>query len=173
MKKNIILIGFMGVGKGTIARELAKQSGYYAVDTDDLIQSLTNKKIKTIFKESGEKHFRGLEQKTANWIQNNLTKTIVSVGGGFYKVDNLKKLGTVIYLNSPFDDIYNRIITSPNAKNKLKKRPLFQKLNNAKELYNKRVKEYEKLCDIKIEVNNKTEKSIVNNILKKIKNNGL
>ena len=58
---NIVLIGFMGVGKGTIARALVKNSSYdqnnkclqrfcFAVDTDDLIESLENKKIKKIFK---------------------------------------------------------------------------------------------------------------------------
>ncbi|MBI3873642.1 MAG: shikimate kinase, partial [Arcobacter sp.] len=36
----------MGVGKGTIARELAKSSNYFAIDTDDLIESIENKKIK-------------------------------------------------------------------------------------------------------------------------------
>ena len=48
-KNNIILIGFMGVGKGTIARALFKSSGRFSIDTDDLIESITKKKIKTIF----------------------------------------------------------------------------------------------------------------------------
>ena len=43
---NIVLIGFMGCGKGTIARKLSKASGIFAVDTDDLIESLANKTIK-------------------------------------------------------------------------------------------------------------------------------
>ena len=49
MKKNIILIGFMGVGKGTIARAYAHYSNRYNIDTDDLIESLENRKIKAIF----------------------------------------------------------------------------------------------------------------------------
>ena len=60
---NIILIGFMGVGKGTVARALVKNSNYFAVDTDDLIESLVNKKIKKIFKDEGEEYFRFLEKK--------------------------------------------------------------------------------------------------------------
>ena len=59
--KNIVLIGFMGVGKGTLARALAKDTGIYAIDTDDLIESLTNTKIKKIFKKRGESYFRSLE----------------------------------------------------------------------------------------------------------------
>ena len=44
--KNIILIGFMGVGKGSVARVLARKMGVFAIDGDDLIESFANKKIK-------------------------------------------------------------------------------------------------------------------------------
>ncbi|HIM94700.1 MAG TPA: shikimate kinase, partial [Campylobacterales bacterium] len=68
MKKNIILIGFMGIGKGTTARAYAEKYGSFIIDTDDLIESKTNQKIKDIFEEKGEKYFRSLEQDCANWI---------------------------------------------------------------------------------------------------------
>ena len=54
MKKNIILIGFMGVGKGTTARAYAQKYKCFNIDTDDLIESKANSSIKTIFKEHGE-----------------------------------------------------------------------------------------------------------------------
>ena len=62
MKKNIILIGFMGVGKGTTARAYAEKYKCFNIDTDDLIESKENRKIKTIFEKEGEKYFRALEQ---------------------------------------------------------------------------------------------------------------
>ncbi len=62
-KDNIILIGFMGVGKGTVARALVKESSYFAIDTDDLIESIDNRKVKKIFEEDGEVYFRSLEKK--------------------------------------------------------------------------------------------------------------
>ena len=49
-KNNIILIGFMGVGKGTVARALVKKSDMFAIDTDDLIESMENRKIKKMEK---------------------------------------------------------------------------------------------------------------------------
>lgn len=52
----------MGVGKGTIARALVKQSDYFAIDTDDIIESLENTKIKKIFETKGEPYFRDLEK---------------------------------------------------------------------------------------------------------------
>ena len=66
--KNIILIGFMGVGKGSVAREVIKNSKYMAIDTDDLIESMENRRIKTIFEQDGEEYFRKLEIQKSNLI---------------------------------------------------------------------------------------------------------
>ena len=170
MSRNTILIGFMGVGKGTVARALVKEFGYFAIDTDDIIESIENKKIKTIFKDSGEKYFRSLEQKTAYWCEQNITNTIISVGGGFYKVENLKNLGTIVYLESSFDEIHKRILNSPNAKNKLKKRPLFKTPKEAKKLYKERTPIYKELSDYIINVEGKSEIAIataINEIIQK------
>ena len=169
IKENIILIGFMGVGKGTIARALVKKSDYFAIDTDDLIESLENKKIKKIFKESGESYFRALEKKCALWCENNVTNSIISTGGGFYKQPNLKQIGKVIYLQSTFDRILERIYNAPNSKKKLKKRPLLQNLDEAKIIYNQRIKEYETVADIIINVEDWDTDKAVNNILEAIK----
>ena len=134
-KNNIILIGFMGVGKGTTARFYAEKYKTFNIDTDDLIESKTNQKIKTIFEEKGEKYFRSLEQECANWIETSVQNSFISCGGGFYKVNNLKKLGTVILLDASYEWIYNRLSTADNAKSKLKKRPLFSDPKKAKKLY--------------------------------------
>ena len=63
MKKNIILIGFMGVGKGTTARAFAKKYGVYNIDTDDLIESKENKEVKKIFKKYGEEYLGSVNNK--------------------------------------------------------------------------------------------------------------
>ena len=168
-KNNIILIGFMGVGKGTVARALVKESSMYAIDTDDLIESMENRAIKKIFANDGEAFFRNLEKKTALWLENSVDNTIISTGGGFYKQENLKNIGTVIYLKSSFDGILKRIKKAPNAKNKLKKRPLLQDKKEALKLYNTRVVEYERVADIVIDVENRDLKDIVIDILGQIK----
>jgi len=169
--KNIVLIGFMGVGKGSVARELLQHADYMAVDTDDLIESMQNRKIKKIFEQEGEEYFRKLERDVAKWLQKSVKNTLISTGGGFYKVKNLKKIGTIVLLDSPFDAILKRINEHPNAKAKLKKRPLLSNLEEAKKLYDARRPEYLALADIVVDVTNKSALECSKEILKKVKEN--
>ena len=167
-KNNIILIGFMGVGKGTVARALVKKSNMFAIDTDDLIESMENRKIKKIFEVEGEPYFRALEKKAATWLEKSVFDTIISTGGGFYKQENINKIGKVVYLKSSFQGILDRINAAPNAANKLKKRPLLQNMEEAIKLYDLRAKEYEKVAKIVVDVENKDIKDIVKEILGQI-----
>jgi len=167
--KNVILIGFMGVGKGSVAREVAKNSNYMIMDTDDLIESMENRRIKHIFKDDGEEYFRDLEKKVALWLEKSVSNTLISTGGGFYKQKNLKKIATVVFLDSPFDAIIKRIKEHPNAANKFKKRPLLSDLKAAKALYKQRRPEYLKLSDIVIDVTNKSATACAKELLKKVK----
>jgi len=166
LKRNIILIGFMGIGKGTTARAFAKEYGIYNIDTDDLIESKENRKIKKIFEEDGEAYFRKLEQMTADWIESSIDDTLISSGGGFYKVNNLSKLGRVVLLDASFEWVYNRILTSDNASKKLKKRPLFNQPKEAKKLYNERSKIYRSVADVIVSVEGKTLAKIIKEIAK-------
>ncbi len=167
-KNNLILIGFMGVGKGTVARALVAKHNLFAIDTDDIIESQEKRKIKEIFNVEGEEYFRNLEQKCADWLENSVDNTLISTGGGFYQRENLKKIGKVIYLKSSFEGILNRIGNSPNAIKKLKKRPLLQDIEEAKKLFNKRVPEYEGIADLIVDVENKDLNDIVIDIMKKV-----
>lgn len=167
-KNNIILIGFMGVGKGTVARALVKASDMMAIDTDDIIESMENRKIKKIFAVEGEPYFRNLEKKTAKWLAKNVKGTIISTGGGFYKQEKLNKIGKVVYLKSSFQGILDRIHSAPNAANKLKKRPLLQDMEAASKLFNERAPQYEEVADIIVDVEKKDINLIVEEILGQI-----
>jgi len=166
-KNNIILIGFMGVGKGTVARAYSQKYNTFIIDTDDLIESKENRKIKKIFEENGENYFRSLEQMCANWIEKSVDNTLISCGGGFYKVDNLDKLGVVILLDASYEWIYNRLSTSDNAKAKLKKRPLFSEPKKAKKLYKERLKQYKNIADVTISVENRKLSEVIE-LIKKV-----
>ncbi len=167
--KNIILIGFMGVGKGSVAREVIKISDYMSIDTDDLIESMENKTVKRIFADSGEEYFRFLEKKVSHWLEKSVKNSLISTGGGFYKQKNLKNIGVVVFLDSPFDKILERINSHPNAAKKLKKRPLLNDLKKAKELYEERLPHYRALADIVVEVTDKSALDCAKELLTKVK----
>lgn len=154
MAENIILIGFMGIGKGRTARSLAASTGRYCVDTDDLIETLTKQKIRAVFKEHGEPYFRQLEQQTADWLEAHVTGTIVSTGGGFFKVNNIRRLGTVIYLHASIESIIRSIQEHPNARKKIKKRPLLRDIDQAQSLFHERLPLYRQAAHYEINLEN-------------------
>ncbi len=164
MSENIILIGFMGVGKGRTARTLAAETNRFCVDTDDLIESRVNMKIRKIFQEHGEPWFRQVEQQTADWLEYHVTGTVVSTGGGFFKVKNLNRLGRVIYLHSEVKDIFAGIRNHPNAKKKIKKRPLLNDMDAAEKLFKERLPLYRRAADHEIFLQGKEISDIVDEI---------
>ncbi len=168
-EKNIILIGFMGVGKGRTARALASASGRFAIDTDDLIESMLKKKVRHIFAQQGEEYFRQIEQQTADWIAANVKNTIVSTGGGFFKVNNLNSLGKIVYLHSSVEEIIDSILNHPKAKKKIKKRPLLENIEQARILFNQRLDGYRQAADLEICVEKKSNEEIARKIIKKLK----
>ena len=166
MKKNIVLIGFMGVGKGTVARAYAKRYGVFNIDTDDLIESSVNKEVKEIFASKGEAHFRKLEQHTAKWLRKSVKGTLISCGGGFYKVKKLNRIGTVVLLDASFEWIHNRLQNAKNAESKLDKRPLFAEPEKAKALYDERQAAYQTVADVIVDVEGKSMDEICEEIRK-------
>ncbi|MDR1614064.1 MAG: AAA family ATPase [Campylobacteraceae bacterium] len=164
---NLLLIGFMGAGKSTLAKELAKELKSVCLDTDKIIENMESRKIKKIFENEGEEYFRELEQKVAFWLEKNVKNSIISTGGGFIAVKNLKKIGKIIYLKSTFEGIIKRISEHPKAKAKFAKRPLLQDKKKAKELFKKRGDIYEKLADITINIEKyKNEKEMAKELIK-------
>jgi len=144
---NIILTGFMGSGKSTVGRILAKELNSYFLDTDLLIENFENKTIKEIFEKEGEDAFREMEKRCFEWIKNSVKNTIISVGGGFpVYIPEIKEAGRVIYLKVDFEDILKRMDSK-----EIKKRPLFKDIKKAKELFDKRDKIYTNLADFVIE----------------------
>lgn len=110
---NIILIGFMGAGKSTIGRKLARESGFLFVDTDDKIEEEQQEKISHIFETKGEACFRDMETQALKDLLGSGNSMIIAVGGGLpMREENrrlLKELGTVIYLKAGIDTLVRRL----------------------------------------------------------------
>lgn len=159
--RNIVLIGFMGCGKTTIARALAKKLNMLWLDTDELISQEAGMSIKKIFDKFGEQAFRKMEKSLSKRLKNSVKGAIISTGGGFIKQAKPNKIGTVIWLKAEFSQIEQRL-----NKKELKKRPLFKDKEAAKRLFNEREVLYNKAADIIIPTSNLTPKQIVKKIRK-------
>jgi shikimate kinase len=110
--QNIILAGFMGTGKSSTGKVLAKRLGWQFVDTDDLIEQEAGKSITDIFSEDGEEPFRILERHVAAGIRD-IRHRVVATGGGILldpvNRQNLENSGLLILLTADVDSIWDRI----------------------------------------------------------------
>ena len=111
--KNLILIGFMGAGKTTIGKILAKEKDMTFVDTDERIVEEQGKSIPDIFAEQGEPYFRDLETDLLRRMQDDTENAVISVGGGMpvreVNRELLRSLGCVIYLSASRQTILERV----------------------------------------------------------------
>lgn len=80
--KPITLLGYMGCGKSTIAKKLAKRLGVACIDLDDYIEAQEQKTIATIFKNHGAIYFRKIESQYLQELLENQQYGIVALGGG-------------------------------------------------------------------------------------------
>lgn len=159
--KNIVLIGFMGSGKSTIARLLADKLDKATIDSDDYISKNANLSIREIFNIHGEKYFRKLEKDFIDKFSKE-KDFIIATGGGMPIFNDISTLGNRFYLKADFDRILQRI-----QKQNDSKRPLFDNIDRAYNLYTERLTIYEKHCDYIID-SNTTEEIIVESILEKL-----
>jgi len=112
---NIYLMGYMGAGKTTIGKLLARHIGYDFVDYDQYIIKKENKSISEIFEDKGEIYFRKIEASYLKEIlQETNTKKIVALGGGTpcygNNLQDIKDSGVLsIYLNVPVAQLTNRL----------------------------------------------------------------
>ena len=161
----IVLIGPMGSGKSSIGKILAKKIDYKFIDTDKLIEIQEGIKIKEIFSTKGENYFRDLEVMA---LGETLTdhSVVVATGGGIVQRKKnrllLENEKNVFFLNSSIKRQFERTKDSD-------KRPLLNKGDNfkiLKELYEKRLPLYESLSRYKIEMDDRTNEEIVDQIIK-------
>jgi len=116
---NIILTGFMGTGKSTVGRLLAKKTGYRFVDTDTLIEQQTGKTITEIFTTQGEKAFRHLETELVKKLAKKGGQVIATGGGLVLNPDNVKELsrtGKIFCLTATADEILQRVKQQENTR---------------------------------------------------------
>ncbi|MBP6549767.1 MAG: shikimate kinase [Flavobacterium sp.] len=167
--RKIVLLGYMGCGKSTIANRLSKTTHIPFVDLDKIIEEKTNSSINQIFEQHGEIYFRKLEHDVFVELLNAPENIIIGLGGGtpcyannheLLKGDNVLS----IYLKASIETLFERL-----AANK-SKRPLIADKNDdemkefiAKHLFDRSF--YYNHAQHKVVVDGKTVEETVADIL--------
>lgn len=148
---NVYLCGFMGCGKSTIGKLLAKKLDKSFLDLDGYIEEKMGMTVTDIFDKYGESFFRKKEAESLAELKD-ADKVIATGGGALAATKNAmlsRQYGKIIFIDTSFPACYQRIIND-------KKRPLA--LNSTKhqlyELFKKRIPYYITHCDYQIDGNN-------------------
>jgi shikimate kinase len=173
MGKNVVFIGFMAVGKTSVAKEVARRLGKGYVSTDELIVNKVNKSISKIFEENGERFFRELEKdavKEASMMEN----VVIDCGGGVIlheeNVKELKRSGIIFFLYATPETIFKRSL------NELGVRPLLGKtfsLDDVKRLLEKRMPLYLDAADYIVDTTDCNVEAVAEKVVSVLKGDGI
>jgi shikimate kinase len=162
--KNIFLIGFMGAGKTTVGRVLAKRLGLDFIDLDEVVKKELAMTIPDIFSSFGEDFFRNEESKALQSVAHANNQVIATGGGIVLREENweiMKSSGITIYLKAPAEILWSRVKDNTS-------RPLLYGENpfeRLQELLSKRVSLYEK-ADLIVNTENITPARVAEEIIR-------
>lgn len=165
-KNNLVLVGFMGSGKTTVGKTIARKTGASFVDTDSLIVEESGMKVSEIFQKEGEGGFRNRETALLSKLSTeNQENVIYATGGGVViRKENhpyLREIGTVVLLDVTEETVIRRL-------GKDSTRPLLQGPDRAKKvrtLLVRRIDAYRSVADYIIDADHGTPDEIADRIL--------
>jgi len=137
----IYLIGYMGCGKSTLGRKLAKRLGMQFIDMDHYIEERNYKTIPQIFAEEGEAEFRKKERKALEELSE-FTDIVIATGGGapcfFDNIDVMNNTGETIFLNIDPKILADRLLKSKTERPLIKGKSREELVSFIDETLNKR-----------------------------------
>lgn len=164
---HIILIGFMGAGKTTIGKKLARKLEIPFVDTDEMVEEQTGRIISDIFAEDGEAYFRNLETEMLHQLLQKKERCIISVGGGLpmQPVNHplLRELGSVVFLEAEVESLMKRL-KGDTSRPKLQGGDLRERIVS---LMEQRLSVYLKVADVRVTTDTQGFAQIVDEIIEK------
>ena len=161
---NIYLVGFMGTGKTSAGKEVAKKKKRQFIDLDELIELQEKRSISDIFAKDGEPYFRKIEKNVLIKVSKEESFVVACGGGIVLDKDNIKTMketGMMICLNATAEAILKRTFCSTH-------RPLLQVTNPKKQITHlfKMRTPYYAAADKIIDTTDLSVKEVVNKILK-------
>lgn len=165
----VFFIGFMGAGKTSVARKLARLCGIASVDMDTYLERREGRKIKDIFAEEGEGAFRVIE---TDVLRELLWKDplLVSCGGGVVTREENRALlnegGYVVHLQVSVDEAASRISNTST-------RPLFQDIEAARVRCAERLPLYESAANVTVDTAGKSVYAIAREVQRLLEKEGV
>jgi shikimate kinase len=162
-ENRIVIIGFMGSGKTTVARTLAGKLNCQWVDLDALIAKHEHRSPKEIIEQDGETNFREIETRMLRKVLTTEAERVIAVGGGAWTIPGNRQViveggACAVWLDAPFELCWKRIVESD------EQRPLAPTLESARTLYDGRRPVYS-TADFRVRVNeNQTPEEIAQEI---------
>jgi shikimate kinase len=167
--RNLILIGFMGSGKSSVGREIARRCELRFLDTDSMIRQKYGKSIPEIFAAYGEPAFRDEEHQVLLRLRAAQPMVLATGGGIVLQPRNrsvLRSLGAVVWLTANEEVIWERVSRNQN-------RPLLRTKDprsTVRDLMETRYPLYHETADITVETSRLTHQEVANRILLAIRN---
>lgn len=164
---SIVLIGFMGAGKSSTGKALARQTGLACLDTDEMVSAKFGLSVTEIFTRLGEEEFRNAETEALRQLAGSASAIIVTGGGIVLRPENvrmLRKLGTVVSLEADAETLFGRI-------SRRAIRPLLRTANpraTVVELLRVRDPLYRAAADVRVDTSRLTHDEVADAILKRI-----
>jgi shikimate kinase len=164
----IFLTGFMGSGKTTVGRILAKLAGYDFVDLDESIAGRAGKTVSAIFNDQGEGEFRRLEREAIAALRGS-NRTVVALGGGAYTFEEnrerIARIGKTVWLDCPLDSCLSRIEDDGS-------RPLLGDADSMRSLFDKR-RHFYGLADYTFDAGSDSPEQVASAIASTLRREGL
>lgn len=156
-KSNIVLIGMPGAGKSTVGVVLAKRLGLRFVDSDLVIQDTYGKLLHELIEEHGVEGFWKIENDVNASLA--MEKSVIATGGsavyGAEAMEHLRSVGTVVYLQLPYEEVADRLgdLTARGV--------TLRPGQDLQALYEERVPLYEKYAHVTVNCENKVLREVV------------
>ena len=146
----VVIVGFMGAGKTTLARELARLRGCRAVDLDELVAAREGRDPRRLIEEDGEAAFREAETRALREALESAAAQVIALGGGAWTLERNRALVAAsgyltVWLDAPFELCWRRITEGG------MERPLARDRESARGLYEERLASY-RLADLRLRV---------------------
>ena len=147
-QQRVVLTGFMGAGKSTVAAALARRLNCRAFDLDEIISQHERQSVPALINGAGEEQFRATETRFLRIVLENKTASIIALGGGAWMLERNRALlkehdCLTVWLDAPFELCWQRISSAKDE------RPLARDRQSARRLYDERRPLYE-LADLRI-----------------------